>query len=311
MKRTTSAVHQAAQNHDPGAELDRAKKKIQRSTIIKHGYACCELWTAAIDIFSVARKLYIIAPSRVTISTHVVGEMPFNSWAAQTSTPALQGFGVHMPKQPDDLTDGPYHSPMRAMQANAGSARRPSLDATMNEGDVLWVGNAAFDLSRLAATPPLSANKLAKVRRKQRQNENLVPADEPDLTPDLAPGVNIDLTQQQQQQQQVRPEAMSGQRYLDWQDEKLRHLQRVQGGASDGYRDTSLRGHLPLTVCQQILPYVVDSRTLGLLSNRQQKQVLEWGQLHDSLSTEIDWRNRDKASQVWMLLEALECLEQE
>lgn len=285
-------------------ELDRAKKKIQRSTIIKHGYACCELWTAAIDVFSIARKLYVISPSHITTSAHA-GKTPYNSPTAYAPTTTFPGlFEQQRSKLQDDLTEWSHDSPMRSVQAIAGS-QESGLGSNTNQSDVLWVGNAAFDLSRLAATPPLSANKMAKLRRKQRQNENVVPTQGLELAPEMPVEVNVEPQQPQD------PDNVVAQKYIDWQKRQMRHLARVQGGASDGYRDTSLRSHLPLTVCQLILPYVVDDRTLDLLSARQQKKVLEWGQLHDSLSTEIDWRNRDKASQVWMLLEALECLEQE
>jgi len=108
-----------------------------------------------------------------------------------------------------------------------------------------------------------------------------------------------------------RNDEQSGQKYTERQKQHLASLQRAQGGASNGYRDPSLKCQLPLTVCNLILSFAADEQHLAVLSKRQRTKAFEWGQLHDSLKTEHDWRNRDTASQVWMLLEALECLEYE
>jgi len=150
-------------------------------------------------------------------------------------------------------------------------------------------------------TPNSSSNKLLR----QSKNERLSRGDyiriETPPTPVASPI---------QEKKQVVSSVVAA-KSLAFQRSRLTSQQSVHGGASDGYRDASLRCQLPLTICRRILEMCLDERMLSVMSCRQQQKAFEWGQVGDSLMTEYGWRTKDKASQLWMLLEAMECLRYE
>lgn len=96
--------------------------------------------------------------------------------------------------------------------------------------------------------------------------------------------------------------------YLAWQSAHLESRHAIDGGASDGYRDPSLGCRLPLPVCIRILGHVTGRDVSVTMSQRQLEKAVEWGQWRGSLMIEKDWCSKDAGSQLWMLLDAIECL---
>jgi hypothetical protein len=86
-------------------------------------------------------------------------------------------------------------------------------------------------------------------------------------------------------------------------------LKAYHKGESDGYRDVSLRCHLPLPVCLEILRLSMSPVDLSHLGADKQKKAFTWGQKRETLKSGHDWRMKDESSQLLMLLSGAGCVE--
>ncbi|KAF2153893.1 hypothetical protein K461DRAFT_311920 [Myriangium duriaei CBS 260.36] len=268
---------------DEGAlldEIERTTKKIERNVIVRRGHVSIELWAAAMHVLTISRKVYILAASlgsgtalRFTSPAKpvVLSRSDFNPRYMDWSEQALRqtkSWGNGSPKSATVGKHGVIH-----VSGFTNSIRDITISRAPNRPAV-HCGNSIGQVNDYPRA------KILRVTNEPSKSES------PFRTGARHVGGN----------------------YLDWQKKRLGSLHNAHGGASNGYRDPSLKCQLPLPVCNRILSLSASDRSLMLLSRRQQIKVFEWGQLHDSLKTESDWTSRDKASQIWMLLEALECL---
>lgn len=266
--------------------INRTVKKLQRSIIIDHGYGSVELWAAAMKVFTVSRQVYILA----------IGLQKL-----QESDPYVRHTTTAASRRPSRLRvtnalrvngrSGGGSSDAVTSPTPGHSARVKELVDSMRDTNVLRIsdinanrGIITSDVNGKAA----AAAKLGGISTRMSQGPPQLRKWGPVMT---------------QRAARMAP------KYLEWQKRWMSDVRTVHGGASDGYRDPSLKCQLPLPVCSKILSFATEISTRLALSERQCRKVFEWGQLNDTLKTEYDWRNKDKASQIWMLLEAMECLE--
>ncbi|GAM87880.1 hypothetical protein ANO11243_059080 [Dothideomycetidae sp. 11243] len=251
-------------------------KKIQRNVIVKHGYVSVELWAAAMHVFTVSRKIYMLAIRLdMDYSQSEIGENE-----TPTKTP---------PRFEGSRSACPSWKPLTWAQA-------------VTKPKIMTVKELEDSMKSLLHIPGLGVDSRQQLSNLGNQGSGRGKRINEKTTGKASPPSERKL-------QHSLVQKLAGLRYMEWQEQHLRRLQALHGGASDGYRDRSLKCQLPLTLCNHILPYTADQYSLSILSPHQRVKAFEWGQLHDSLKTEADWRNKDQASQVWMLLEALECLE--
>ncbi|KAF2765849.1 hypothetical protein EJ03DRAFT_195424 [Teratosphaeria nubilosa] len=74
------------------------------------------------------------------------------------------------------------------------------------------------------------------------------------------------------------------------------------------FRDTTRASHLPGSLLEQIVESVLDENDLAIMSEKQRRNAIEWGQSRAAMQVAADWRKKDESSQIWMLLEAVGCL---
>lgn len=278
---------------DGGIELERARRKVQRTTILHHGYANVELWRAAMTVLGISRHTAMLVPSKrttpITVAQHTLSEAQSQNGAvdiyqrtydmSKTITSRMSELSLEniSSKKGKSGFRPSYAATLCAASSTLAPERDCAITDVTNAPKIPTVGRRTNVLSESRARSTNSCRDQTSVDNKHKLTGSIGSAD-------------------------------SSQRYLDWQHRYSHEKQALHDGASDGYRDASLRCHLPLPICLQILQNVMGPDQLSLLSERQQKKAFEWGQLKDSLLTEHDWRNKDKSSQIWMLLEALECL---
>ena len=100
-----------------------------------------------------------------------------------------------------------------------------------------------------------------------------------------------------------------GEPYVRYQMLHMQELQDTHRGQSDGYRDTSLRCHLPLPVCVRVLSHAMNPHDLSILRGEQRQTAFAWGQKKETLKSELEWRRKDESSQILMVLAAAECVD--
>jgi len=273
---------------DGANDYDRARKKVERNVLLQAGFRSVQLWSVAMDAFMASRQMRMLIP---TYSKSVVSS---STDSTSSGSAVLRSKDVNSRNSSRTLsTDigrlalsdslGRYTNPNQkhsyAATVAVTSPRR-SVDSAM---PITNVTNKpiAPTIIRVVPSKRQQANGDRDRRSKNKSSTSLPGPIERDDSVD---------------------------RFVKWQQHILTQNQSHHGGASDGYRDRSLQCGLPLPVCQQVLQHVLCVDDLEMLSERQQRKALEWGQLKDTLMTEYDWRNRDKSSQIWMLLEAVEGL---
>ncbi|KAF4554870.1 Hypothetical protein D9617_3g019390 [Elsinoe fawcettii] len=306
-------------------KMERAIKKIQRQVIDVNGYKSVELWAAGMAALQVSRKVYILAPLRHGKQVDpqedehatTVGATPAEqeteheefgcSLERQTPVGSPQMYQTFLPSVPTtpDHSPSSLSSPTKVGKTWAATAvSTPAEYSTDFSSPVIDIG---------ISNEPVwvkEARKPVKQLRKLGRNANRAQHSDGDGKTDLD---NLEaLTSRLASthgMSRTHLDPIKRPTYKEWQIAYMKDLQAQQGGASDGYSDRSLRCQLPLTVCQRILSFTMPEDLVNILSDRQEQKAFEWGQLHDSLSTEYDWRTKDVSSQIWMLLESIDCLE--
>lgn len=324
----------------PSEQLERITRKIQRNIINLHGYKSVELWAAGMAALAVSRKIYTLTPRRheqeaaesvsdVALTEDQVSGEKYATAAAEFGIPLERQRNLKSPDtlptllMKDPYTPDPTPSPSPSPSPTKGTKSWAATVASSTPGDYSTDFSSPIPGLGVRHEPVWfkpevkSTNKLKKLKRQTYYNSDGIAEDTVSgaQASIASPGLASDIARHQtafNSEDAITREELAvtkEQNYLDWQVKHMRKLQVEQGGASDGYKDKSLRSQLPLTIGLRIMSFAIPEDTLVILSDRQQRKAFEWGQLHDTLSTEYDWRTKDQSSQIWMLLEALECLE--
>ncbi|KAF2220868.1 hypothetical protein BDZ85DRAFT_21076 [Elsinoe ampelina] len=287
--------------------------------------------------FQISRKVYVLAPRRVEHEPEEApdGQATSGGAANQTMDDLIAEFGYPLerqtpvgspslyeallPPRPSTPEDSPDSSPSPTKPGKTWAATAVStpVDYSTDFSSPIPGPGGAYNEPVWIKEQPRSNKQLRRLKRNanlsksfdmgnRSQSPDTTSTSSP-LVSDIARRLAMSRSGRQLDRPALRPNMSVA--YQEWQVEHMKKLQVQQKGASNGYSDKSLRCQLPLTVCQRILSFAMPEDLLSILSERQQRKAFEWGQLHDSLSTEYDWRTRDESSQIWMLLESIDCLE--
>lgn len=274
--RRRTSMRSNMSTEDGPSDVEHARRKIQRTVIMQYGYRSVEIWRAGMAVLAFSRKLGLLLPTRRRDSH---------------ATPIQDG------TENNSISSSDLDQKLESLSLVATSTPGPTPDLRPSPSPSRITSIRIIDITNLPSKS-LQSNSSMKVFKTRSIETAKADSDETAAT-------NI---VHRSEPPQISNKTNRSTAYIEWQQKLMQTQQLVHGGASDGYRDKSLRCNLPLSVCLRCLEYGVDESSLSLLTERQRKKAFEWGHLEDSLKTGYGWRNKDKASQIWMLLEALECL---
>lgn len=291
---------------DSSAELDRARKRIQRHTIMHAGYTSVELWRTAMIVFKYSRLVCIVAPN-TRISPH---HSPKDYDDESEYSGDVQSHYGHL----EETSDADF-SPSELSARLRGLAMQPSLSPIQESRTRSYASTVTVTSPLDASEPQLAivdstntpaSSKMWHARVLSNPYYERRDSVSPDPRQQKPRAVHRTSFFQHSAATDCHDDSNSA--FLKWQRVEMEKRQAVHGGASNGYRDLSLQCQLPLPVCRHILKHLMTPHDLSILSAYQQDKAFEWGQMQESLMTESEWRCKDESSQIWMLLEALECL---
>ncbi|KAL1588589.1 hypothetical protein WHR41_02718 [Cladosporium halotolerans] len=305
-RRTSLRTLHAEDAGDHGvADLESARKHIQRHIIEKSGLSSIVLWDTALSIVILSRKLAYIAPAAVSRNQYA-GPCLFISSQALDDTPDARTERL-------DSAAIIEASALSGSDGDEGDTNTDPAPSTITRKSGLSYAAALSAASALTSNKsetaltevtnsPVTPKRTFKAHRKGAFSEG---SDLQALSKKLS---EIGL-----QNVDRRPE-----RFLDWQKAK-------QERENFQYRDTSTACQLPQQLFERI-HFLVSSGPSGdsdgvsdsqatkartataLLSARQLRCAYEWGQNRETLMMESQWGRMTESAQRWMLLEGIECL---
>lgn len=289
------------------SELDSVRRRIQRHVIEDRGIRSVNLWDAALSIIVVSRKIaYITAP--VILRVQYSGPCLFDSadWAAKKDESRTQRLSSAA-----NIDEG--SSTIKVPDSTPSSSAATTINRTLGKSYAATLATMALPENAIidATNTPATQKRIFKPHRKGAFSEGS----------DLQ-GLSKRLSSITMEPTDHRPE-----RFLEWQKAK----QEREGSQ---YRDRTVTSQLPQTIFNRILAFTLSNShssnewilgTQGevlqnyngdpldwpgraLLSERQQRQVYDWGQKSETLVYEREWARMISSSQLWMLMDGVGCL---
>ncbi|TKA34089.1 hypothetical protein B0A50_00069 [Salinomyces thailandicus] len=293
------SIHTIDGGEHEASELGSARRKIQRHIIEHHSPACTELWHAALILVAGSRLILFAAPSS---RRYFTGEALFP--APTPTTPSY-------PSQPQAVTTPqPQFSPtpfsIDTAKANPTPTHKTSYAKTLRTTTIHPTnpGNnpgepelALTDVTNTPTTPKL----IFKPHRKGAFSEG---------TENLpAAAVTAKLHTLSVHHDNDDDEEQGSARFIAYQ--RLRTVRAARAAGVEGraaWRDGTNPAHLPAGLVDRILGFVVGKREWELLGEEQRRAALKWGGRRETLKVAGEWRGRDMASRVWLLLDYIGCL---
>ncbi|KAI7507885.1 hypothetical protein KC347_g6547 [Hortaea werneckii] len=276
------SIHTADGGEHEASELESARRKIQRHLIEHHHPICMELWQAALKIVAGSRSLLIAAPK---YRKYFAGEAVF----ALPSPPALdfQDSQKPQPSRADSgktLSTGSAQAKAIAGQCKASYARTLSAMSPGTKGEPEL---AITETTNSPTTPKL-------VFRPHRKGAFSEGADLPAVTERL--------------NHLILRDDLSA-RFVKYQVERTkREANAVNVSDNIFWRDTGNVTHLPQNLVDRVFSFVLSNNALKLLSEEQRRAAFCWGIQRRSLKTAEEWKKKDMATRVWLLLDSIKCL---
>lgn len=268
-------------------DYERARKKVERNILLQAGFRSVHLWSAAMKAFVASRSMGMLIPLGAK------DREPLSRESGSLDKTVLRTKDVNARSSSQSLSND-----MGRLSSSYRLARQASPSQKSSYAATLAVSSPRKSIDSALAITDIT-NKPVATRVIRVVTGKVQPNGHHGCGKTTQPRALLEGSTE-------RDDNVSS--FVKWQQAVLAERHFRQGGASDGYRDRSLHCNLPLPICQQILRHVMSVEDLEILSERQQRKALEWGQLKDTLMTEYNWRNKDKSSQIWMLLEAVDGL---
>lgn len=287
------------------SDIDSARKKIQRSTIVQAGCRSVQLWHAALKIIAYSRLIYTIAPNpRKSRCVRAPSSEPFqdlDSRGYMSDAGSMESFE----DVKNSFTSLSLRSSLSPIEESHLSKRSyaATLATSSPCNSVSPEVPVMTDVTNTSIFPKVHiGNKTLSTHRKDSSS--------PELQHDRGNTSSSPVYKGQIRSTNGSIERdNSRQSYLDYQARRMCKLQLDHGGQSDGYRDVAMRCQVPLPVCVNILGHAMDSHQFCVLSLQQQRTAIAWGQKHETLRLELDWRRKDESSQILMMLAGAECVD--
>ncbi|KAI7527122.1 hypothetical protein KC331_g16536 [Hortaea werneckii] len=98
-------------------------------------------------------------------------------------------------------------------------------------------------------------------------------------------------------------------RFVKYQIERTQHEANTLNVSERSlWRDAGNITHLPQGLVDRIFSFVLVNNSVKLLSEEQRRAAFRWGIQRRSLKTAEEWKKKDMASRVWLLLDSIKCL---
>ncbi|GAB1738848.1 hypothetical protein NU219Hw_g3633t1 [Hortaea werneckii] len=276
------SIHTADGGEHEASELESARRKIQRHLIEHHGPVCMEMWQTALKIVAGSRSLLIAAPNH---RKYYAGEAAF----ALPPSEALN-FQDSQKSQPSRTDSGKKLS-IDTTQATAISGQcKVSYAKTLSAISPGAKGEPELAITE-TTNSPTTPKIVFKPHRKGAFSEG---ADLPAVTEKLN---NL-----------VLRDDLSA-RFVKYQIERTqREASTVNISERSLWRDTGNVTHLPRSLVDRIFSFILVNNGVKLLSEEQRGAAFRWGIQRRSLKTAEDWKKKDMATRVWLLLDSIKCL---
>ncbi|KAI4723619.1 hypothetical protein E4T48_00234 [Aureobasidium sp. EXF-10727] len=284
------------------SDIQSARKKVQRNTIGHAGCESVDLWRASLSAIIASRKVFLLAPVfKMFNATKLVSEageqdvetaLNNNGHAIDIDINQAAGMPVtdeHLERSLNTLS---IHSD--SVNFEDGQAKRSYASTLMTTSPV---DSMNPDLTMPDGTAVLSSQSSTKILRPSASSRGHFAGSE---------GNSSDGNQKIGGY--VKPK-VSSEEYMQFQRNRMERLKAYHKGESDGYRDVSLRCHLPLSLCLEILRLSMSAVDLSHLGMSKQRKAFTWGQKRETLKSGYEWRMKDESSQLLMLLSGAECVE--
>lgn len=280
------------------SDINSARKKIQRNTIIQTGCDSVDLWRASLAAIIQSRKVFLLAPV-FKAAHHIEPVDNTNSQAVEPDMPDMA--------QADDFSvdNDQIHRSLSALSLRPGSEQfeetqnKRSYAATLMTTSPTDPTEPVLAITSVSGSPVVptvqSGTKILRKGASSRGGSSSSQVNSVGHVNGMLEGPIV---------RDSSPED-----YVHYQEDRMEMLRALDGGASNAYRDASLRCQLPLSICIQILQYSMDSKDLAVLGEDKQRKAFAWGQKRETLKIEYDWRMKDESSQLLMLLAGAECVE--
>ncbi|THY03061.1 hypothetical protein D6C89_00983 [Aureobasidium pullulans] len=270
------------------SDINSARKKIQRNTIVHTGCEGVELWRASLTAIIASRKVFLLAPVFKAFNM-IKSIQNINDHAAEHETEA--GLACASLSTDDHLNDslGALSLSSNAVEFDEGQGKRSYAATLMTTSpvDSLYPEHAFPDATNHSYS---QSSTVLQTSASSRESERY----------------SSDGTQVHERSAKAKVTSAD---FVRYQERLMKKLKSCHRGESDGYRDVSLHCHLPLTTCLHILRLSMSAQQLSLLGRDKQRKAFAWGQKRETLSSEYDWRMKDESSQLLMLLTSAGCIE--
>jgi hypothetical protein len=280
------------------SDIQSARKKIQRNTIGHAGCESVDLWRASLAAIIASRKVFLLAPVfKMNKPAQLTSEM-----GGHNVEPAQNKDGHADQDDINQMIDMPVTDEHVKHSLSTLSLHPDALEFEDNQAKrsyaaTLMTTSPVDSLSPDLATPDGITVSNTKILRVSASSRGYSAGSESNsFDGALKPG------------DYVKPD-ISSEECVRYQQNRMETLKAYHKGESDGYRDASLRCHLPLPVCLEILRLSMSPVDLSHLGADKQKKAFTWGQKRETLKSGHDWRMKDESSQLLMLLSGAGCVE--
>ncbi|KAI7156405.1 hypothetical protein KC349_g6337 [Hortaea werneckii] len=276
------SIHTADGGEHEASELESARRKIQRHLIEHHGPACMELWQATLKIVAGSRSLLIAAPKyRKYFAGDAVFALP---------PPEALNYRDSQKSQPSRADSGKNLSIDNAQATAIAGQHKVSYAKTLSGLSPGTKGEPELAVTE-TTNSPTTPKIVFKAQRKGGFSEG---ADLPAVTEKLN---NL-----------VLRDDLSA-RFVKYQVERnQREANTLNISERSLWRDADNITHLPQGLVDRIFSFVLVNNSVKLLSEEQRRAAFRWGIQRRSLKTAEEWKKKDMASRVWLLLDSIKCL---
>lgn len=288
------------------SDVGTARKRIQRNTIAHAGSGSVEFWRAALKTIASSRLLYMIVKEPPNAAEHTHDASQATDGSDVDLSASIRSLGSY-----EDVRSSfysmtlkqnlpPIEESQQSKRSYAATLMTKSPHASHDpELAIMDVTNVPVTPSIQSTMKFVSANRMGSITPDHQGSKSSLLASPSGSASN--PSSNV-LDAPIEREDGAGP-------YLKHQIRHMQELQDLHRGHSDGYRDSSLRCQLPLTVGLQILDYTMDPDILRSLTVQQRRAAFAWGQKRETLRSELEWMGKDESFQILMLLARAECVD--
>lgn len=290
------------------SDVNSARKKIQRNTIVQNGCGSVEFWLASLKAVACSRRLFMIAPeSRTMPVVNRRSQLPESSYDGPVAEIDMAGSTASLGSCDDirnSLHSMSLKSNLPAIEETQQSKRTYAATLmTTSPRDPEEPILAITDVENAPTIPTVQSS--SKVPSSQRNN---CASQEAPEESDGSRKTSSDSESSNALYVAIERDDSTSP-WTDYQARRVTEFAKTHGGQSDGYRDPSFRCQLPIPVGLMVMEYALEAHDMDVLKTQQQKTAYAWGQKRETLRNELEWRRKDESSQILMLLAGAECVD--